>query len=217
MRVSLSFFHSPPRRAIRFAFHRGSYQHFAIPSPDRSSRRIAGNPEVVKVWPTIGPKSGGERSGLIEWPYVRVSTQGLRAMQLRFLEKLQPLALLLLRCGLALVFAFHGYPKLFGKTAVFVSAFERLGLPGYFVYIAGIIEVFGALMLMLGLYTPVAALLLLLDMCAAMWKYNFNEGVYAVREYELPLVLGLAVLALATTGAGAFSLDHLIMTFRRSK
>jgi putative oxidoreductase len=131
-------------------------------------------------------------------------------MQMRFLEKLRPLALLLLRCGLALVFGFHGYPKLFGKTAVFVAAFERLGLPAYFVYIAGITEVFGGLMLMLGLWTRVAALLLVFDMAAAMWKYNFNEGIYAVREYELPLVLGLAALAVATTGAGLFSLDHLI-------
>ena len=123
---------------------------------------------------------------------------------------MRPLALLLLRCGLALVFVYHGYPKLFGKTAVFVSAFERLGLQWYFVYIEGAIEVFGGLMLALGLYTPVAALLLLLDMGAAMWKYNFNEGIYAVREYELPLALGLAALTLATTGAGPFSLDHLI-------
>jgi putative oxidoreductase len=129
---------------------------------------------------------------------------------MRFLEKLRPLALLLLRGGLALVFIFHGYPKLFGKTAVFISAFQRLGLPWYFVYIAGVIEVLGGLMLMLGLYTPVVALLLVLDMSAALWKYNFNEGIYAVREYELPLVLGLAALALATTGGGPFSLDHLI-------
>ena len=134
---------------------------------------------------------------------------------MRFLEKLLPLALLLLRCGLALVFVYHGYPKLFGKTAVFVSAFQRLGLPWYFVYIAGAIEVFGGLMLLLGLYTPVAAALLLLDMGAAMWKYNFNEGIYAVREYELPLVLGLAALALATTGAGPFSLDYLIHPNKR--
>jgi DoxX-like protein len=56
------------------------------------------------------------------------------------------------------------------------------------VYIVGVIEVLAALMLMLGLYTPVAALLLLPDMGAAMWKYNFNEGIYAVREYELPLL-----------------------------
>jgi putative oxidoreductase len=109
-------------------------------------------------------------------------------------------ALLFLRCGLALVFGFHGYPKLFGKTAVWVSAFERLGLPGYFVYIVAVIEVVGGLMLLLGLYTPVAALLLVVDMGAAMWKYNFSEGVFAVREYELPLVLGLAALTLATTG-----------------
>ena len=136
-------------------------------------------------------------------------------MPLRLLEKLRRLALLLLRCGLALVFLYHGYPKLFGKTAVFVSAFEGLGLPGYSMYIIGVIEVFGGVMLLLGLFTPVAALLLLLDMGGAMWKYNFNEGIYAVRKYELPLVLGLAVLTLATTGAGPFSLDHLI--FRRNE
>ena len=131
-------------------------------------------------------------------------------MDLKFLEKLRPVALLLLRCGLALVFLFHGYPKFFGKTEVWVSAFERIGLPGYFVYIAGAIEVVGGLMLLFGLYTSLAGLLLLLDMCAAIWKYNFSEGLYAVREYELPLVLGLAALTLATTGAGRFSIDYLI-------
>ncbi|HEY6292250.1 MAG TPA: DoxX family protein [Terriglobia bacterium] len=129
---------------------------------------------------------------------------------MRLLEKFQPLALLLLRWGMALVFIYHGYPKLIGQTATFVRAFEGLGLPWYSVYIAGGIEVFGGIMLVLGLYTPVAGLLLFLDMCAAMWKYNFDEGIFAVREYELPLVLGLAALALAAMGAGRFSLDYLI-------
>jgi putative oxidoreductase len=133
---------------------------------------------------------------------------------LRFLEKLRPLALLLLRCGLALVFVFHGYPKLLGKTAIFVSAFRELGLPAYFVYVAGVVEVFGGLMLLLGLCTPVAGVLLMLDMCGALWKYNLSEGISAVREYELPLVLALAALTLATTGAGPFSLDRLI--FRKT-
>ncbi len=127
---------------------------------------------------------------------------------MRFLEKLRPVALLLLRCALALVFIYHGYPKLFGDTAKFVAAFQNIGLPSYFVYVAGVIELFGGALLALGLGTPVAALLLLLDMCAAMWKYNFNEGIYAVREYELPLVL--ASLVVATTGGGLFSLDHVI-------
>src|SRR3974377_1449677 len=130
---------------------------------------------------------GGGRSNLLESACDGYEQAASGGENMGFLEKARPMALLLLRCGLALVFVYHGYPKLFGKTAVFVSAFQRLGLPSYFVYIAGAIEVFGGLMLLLGLYTPVAAVLLLLDMGAAMWKYNFNEGIYAVREYGLPL------------------------------
>jgi uncharacterized membrane protein YphA (DoxX/SURF4 family) len=34
--------------------------------------------------------------------------------------------------------------------------------------------------------------------------------IYAVREYELPLILGLASLVVAVTGGGPFSLDRLI-------
>ena len=127
-----------------------------------------------------------------------------------FLKKWQPFTLLLLRCALAMVFMYHGYPKLFGDTARFVESFQAIGLPAYFVYVAGAIEFFGGVALALGLFTPVAGLLLLLDMAAAMWKYNFNEGIYAVREYELPLILGLASLAVAATGGGPFSLDRLI-------
>ena len=117
---------------------------------------------------------------------------------------------LLLRCGLGLVFIYHGYPKLFGNTERFVEAFQTLGLPKYFVYLAGAIEVFGGMAITFGLLTPVVGIILLLEMAVAMWKYNFNEGIYAVREYELPLILGLASLSLAATGAGALSLDHLI-------
>jgi len=111
---------------------------------------------------------------------------------------------------LGLVFIYHGYPKLFGNTERFVEAFQTLGLPKYFVYLAGAIEVFGGMAITFGLLTPVVGIILLLEMAVAMWKYNFNEGIYAVREYELPLILGLASLSLAATGAGALSLDHLI-------
>lgn len=130
-----------------------------------------------------------------------------------FLKKITPIALLFLRCGLALVFVWHGYPKLFGDTDKYTEAFQNIGLPGYFAYITGAIELFGGAALAIGLLTPVAGLLLLLDMIGAMWKYNFHEGIYAVAEYELPLVLGLAAFTLAATGPGPFSLDQLI--FRR--
>ena len=127
-----------------------------------------------------------------------------------FGKKLEPLTLLLLRWGLALVFIYHGYPKLFGGTARFIEAFQAIGLPPYLVYITGAIEFAGGVAVAVGFLTPVAGLLLFLDMGAAMWKYNFNQGFYAVREYELPLVLGLAALAVAATRGGPFTLDRLI-------
>lgn len=133
-----------------------------------------------------------------------------RGRAMKWMEKVQPMALLLLRLGLALVFLYHGLPKLFGDTAKFIAAFENLGLPSHTVYVVGVIETMGGLFLALGLYTSIAGVFLLLDMCAAMWKYNFNEGIYAVREYELPLVLGLAALVVASTGPGPFSLDNLL-------
>ena len=69
---------------------------------------------------------------------------------------------------MALVFLFHRYAKLVGKTAVFVSAFKGIALAGCFAYIAGVIELAGSEM------------------------------------------LALAALAVATIGAGSFSLDLLI-------
>jgi putative oxidoreductase len=134
---------------------------------------------------------------------------------MNFLKKCEPFALLLLRCGLGLVFVYHGYPKLFGGTERFVESFQAIGLPAYFVYVAGVVECFGGLAIALGLLTPVIGIVLLLEMAVAMWKYNFNEGIHAVREYELPLVLGLASLTLAVGGPGKFSLDQLI--FGRKK
>ena len=133
---------------------------------------------------------------------------------MNFLKKLEPLTLLLLRLGLALVFMYHGYPKLFGENERIIESFQAIGLPTYVVYLTGAIEFFGGIALALGILTPIAGLILLLDMAAAMWKYNFNEGVYAVREYELPLTLGLACLVVAVSGGGPLSLDRLL--FRKT-
>ena len=64
-----------------------------------------------------------------------------------FLKKREPFTLLLLRCALGLVFIYHGYPKLFGSTERFVGSFQTVGLPGYFVHVAGVVEFFGGLVI----------------------------------------------------------------------
>ena len=75
-----------------------------------------------------------------------------------FLKKWESLTLRLLRCGLGLVFIYHGYPKLIRNTERFVESFQAIGLPRYFVYVAGVIESFGGLAIALGLFTPVVGL-----------------------------------------------------------
>jgi putative oxidoreductase len=132
-----------------------------------------------------------------------------------FLRKIEPLALLLLRWGLALVFIYHGYPKLFGGTSKFIESFRGVGLPGYLVYVAGTLEVFGGVALALGVFSSVAGLLLFLDMGVMLWKFDLHQGFYGVGDYELPLILGLAALVIAVTGGGSWSLDRLL--FRRGR
>ncbi len=121
---------------------------------------------------------------------------------------LQPLGLLVLRVALGLIFFSHGYPKLAHSGAGMQGFFVQHGLPGYFVYISGVLEVFGAILLVLGLFTRVAALLLAIEMGVAIWKVNSGGGYLAVHDYEFPLALATGCFALATVGAGLLSLDH---------
>lgn len=125
------------------------------------------------------------------------------------LDKLRPLALLLLRLALAAVFIYHGYPKLFGHTHEAVQSFARMGFPGYFAYISGAIEFFGGCMLVVGLFTRIAGLLLTIEMAIGIWKAgNLIADPMAVHAYEAPLVLATSAFILAAFGAGLISLDH---------
>jgi len=82
---------------------------------------------------------------------------------MQFLEKLKPLGLFILRAALGATFIFHGYPKL-SDPARALKAFPALGFPSYFAYISGVIEVFGGGLLIAGLFTRGAALLLAIEM-----------------------------------------------------
>jgi putative oxidoreductase len=128
--------------------------------------------------------------------------------RMKSLNALQPFGLLTLRLALGVIFFAHGYPKLAHLGGGMQGFFIEHGLPGYFVYIAGVLEVFGGLLLMIGLFTRPAALLLAAEMAVAIWKVHSSRGYLAVHEYEFPLSLAVACFALATIGAGAFSLDQ---------
>ena len=132
------------------------------------------------------------------------------------LEKLKPLALLLLRLGLGIIFVFHGYPKLFTHTRDTMQGFSLMGFPPYFAYIAGVIEFFGGLLLIAGLFTRIAGLLLALEMAVALVKvHGLFSNPMTVENYQFPLAVAVGSFALAALGAGLLSLDHAVFANRR--
>jgi putative oxidoreductase len=127
------------------------------------------------------------------------------------LEKLKPLALLILRISLGIIFIFHGYPKLFGHTKEFLQGFPQMGFPAYFVYIAGTLELFGGILLVAGLFTQVSGLLLAGEMAVAIWRVHLPQGGWtAVQNYQFPLAMAAGAFTLACLGAGVISLDALL-------
>jgi putative oxidoreductase len=128
------------------------------------------------------------------------------------------IGLLLLRLTVGLTLAAHGTQKLFGwfggqgldGTG---RGLEALGfVPGRRQALtAGLVELGGGLLLAIGLLTPLAATLALAVMFVAALSVHLPQGFFITSGgYEYTLVLGLAGLTLAFTGAGALSLDALL-------
>jgi putative oxidoreductase len=127
------------------------------------------------------------------------------------MEKLKPLALLLLRLALGVIFVFHGYPKLFTHTQETMQGFTHMGFPSYFAYISGILEFFGGCLLIVGLFTRIAALLLACEMFVALIKvHGLLSAPGKVDNYQFPLAMAVGAFALATLGAGLISLDQAV-------
>lgn len=130
---------------------------------------------------------------------------------MQLLEKLKPLALLLLRLGLGAIFIYHGFPKLFTHTHQALQEFPRMGFPSYFVYLAGVVEFFGGWLLVLGLFTRIAGLLLAGEMAIAIVRVHLPQGgLLAISNYQFPLALAVGAFALVAIGAGAISFDRAI-------
>lgn len=124
-------------------------------------------------------------------------------------------ALLILRIGVGLIFAVHGAQKLFGVWsgpgfAGWTAAMNHMGYrpAGVFAAVSAVAEFGGGLLLVVGLFTPLAAFVLVAQSIviigAAHWRsgfFNKNNG------YEFPLALTTGVVAILFAGPGAWSID----------
>jgi len=116
-----------------------------------------------------------------------------------------PRILGILRIVTGFLFLQHGMAKLFGvpHIAMFdgLQLFSLLGL-------AGVLELVGGLLLLVGLFTRPTAFVLSGQMAVAYFMAHAPKGFLPIlNQGELAVVYCFVFLFLAVAGAGAFSID----------
>lgn len=124
-------------------------------------------------------------------------------------------ALVILRIIVGLTLAAHGYQKFFlgGRIPGTSRWFESIGMkPGKLhALMAASTEIGSGLLLAFGFLTPLACAGMIGVMIVAGWTANRSNGFFSMNHgYEYNLVLATIGLAVATLGAGRFSIDHAI-------
>jgi putative oxidoreductase len=120
------------------------------------------------------------------------------------------LGLAVLRIATGVVFLNHGYQKLFKMGIGGVSGFfGHVGVPapGVMATLITLLEVFGAIAIIVGFLTRPLALAFVLDMLGAILLVQLKNGF---AKFELEFLLLGAGLTLVLAGAGRYSVDAMI-------
>ncbi len=124
----------------------------------------------------------------------------------RYLPDWGPIAL---RFALGTVFVAHGWGKLSGPLGT-SEGFNIEGwgwpYPVLWAWLAALVEFFGGLLVIVGLFTRFAAALIACVMVVAILKVKVSRGFVGGFEFDFALLL--IALSLALTGSGRLSVDR---------
>ncbi|AKK10709.1 DoxX family protein [Corynebacterium uterequi] len=123
-------------------------------------------------------------------------------------------ALLIVRVVIGVVFVAHGYDKFFltGLTET-TGQFSAWGVPqpGISAIVAGLSEMIGGALLVVGLLSTVVAGALALMMVAAVYFVHLDAGFFVAQGGgEYAAVLMVTLLVIVVFGAGRASLDRVL-------
>lgn len=126
---------------------------------------------------------------------------------------------LVLRVALGIVFAWHGFDKIFSTGLSGVTGFlgsVGIPLPGLMAYILAYGELIGGFLLIAGLFTHWVVKFDIIVATVAFLTVHVSKGFsIAGGGYEYIMLIFAAAVSLLITGAGAHSLDA--MWFKKDK
>ena len=125
---------------------------------------------------------------------------------MKFLDNLldgrEEQAYALLRIVTGFLFIWHGTQKLFNFPAEFPYPLNPL------MYSAGVIEMIGGVLVMIGLFTRPTAFICSGTMAAAYWMAHGMNSLFPIINHgELAALFCFAFLYIAVRGAGIWSVD----------
>jgi putative oxidoreductase len=122
-----------------------------------------------------------------------------------FCQTWSPRLLSLLRTVTALMFLQHGTAKFFGFPHV--AAFDNLQLASL-LGVAGVLELVGGVLILIGLFTRPVAFILSGFTAVAYFMAHAPQGFYPLlNQGELAVLYCFIFLYLSVAGGGAWSLD----------
>lgn len=113
-----------------------------------------------------------------------------------------------LRAILGLIFIDLGRFKFKGEKSRWIASLEALhiGQAPIVVKVLGAIEIIGGVMLIIGLYTQIAALVLAI-LTGTEAYLEYKDATLLKRNFSFYILLFVVLLSLLVTGAGAFAFD----------
>jgi putative oxidoreductase len=127
-------------------------------------------------------------------------------MEFTWLSRWQPQLLAILRIVVALLFIEHATIKLFGFPPGGQPGLQQVGT---LLWIAGVIEIITGTLVLVGLFTRLAAFIAAGELAVAYWMVHGPKSFWpALNMGEAAILFCFVFLYLASAGPGAWSLDR---------
>ena len=130
---------------------------------------------------------------------------------------------LIIRFIPGITFLLEGIQKFLYASTIGVGKFTEIGIPhpGFWAPFLGVVEIVFGAMLIIGLFTRLATIPLLIDMAVAFiytkWPILASKGFLPMfHEYRTDYAMTLSLISLLITGAGYYSLDRVLQEHKKN-